>query len=585
MSEFNIITEEKNLKSSSLIALNLRLFRQLDLFKKILPLTIMSIAAASIGPSIVRWYAGRLADHSSVYRVNGLFSFDVYFNLSIFVGIGLTVIFFRIAAWTLFEVGGMWGTDKIHSQMMDGLSRTRTTFFDENPSGRILNRLNKDFDQVRSEAIIFMGDIFNAVIEILSIVVVTFMASPATVLLAIPLMISFFKIQKIRSQKIQLARSEMSISYSHVLHRQTDLIEGRSVFLRYGKKDFLNHRLNQSFIEFARKSISSAGIEALSSFGIRFIVEVFSFGVLIFIVINKNQLSPALVGVIISCLFSLSGAMNWLDFAVSLVTGALPSLSRVFEYVDLPREEDEERPTQITVKSLSQLEPKNEILSQTPLLEFKNLFVSYRKDLPLIIKNLSLQIFEGEKVALIGRTGAGKSSFMQALLRMVYVQSGDVLLRGESIYQYDLKSYRKAFSFVPQFPYLFEGTIRSNLDPEHKMSDSILMKTIRECGCNFQLEDFVQEGGKNLSLGERQLLCLARVMAIRLTEGKKIILMDEPTSGLDPISDAKVTHLLSTAFKDCTVITIAHRLESVTLADRIFEFKSEGVFEVQKENF
>jgi ABC-type multidrug transport system fused ATPase/permease subunit len=245
-----------------------------------------------------------------------------------------------------------------------------------------------------------------------------------------------------------------------------------------------------------------------------------------------------------------------------MVARSSPHVRRVFEFVDLPPEQAEEgRP--VAGRSAWRLPERGEIV-------FVDYTMSYRKDTPAILKKLNLTIPLGSKTALVGRTGSGKTSVIQALMRMVYVREGDIRIEGRSIFELDVRDFRKVFGVVPQSPYLFAGTIRSNLDRLGTLGDQVLEAAIQAVGLNFKLDHPVSEGGQNLSLGERQLVCLARVIA----SDRKIVLMDEPTSGLDPETDARIHLILRTALKDKTVLTIAHRRESLGSYDRIVEMRA-----------
>jgi ABC-type multidrug transport system fused ATPase/permease subunit len=157
---------------------------------------------------------------------------------------------------------------------------------------------------------------------------------------------------------------------------------------------------------------------------------------------------------------------------------------------------------------------------------------------------------------------------------MVHVRAGDIRIDGYSIFDEDQRELRRRFGVVPQSPYLFAGTLRSNLDRTGEIArargEAALEAALEAVGLKLSLDLPIAEGGQNLSLGERQLVCLARVIAA----GKKIVLMDEPTSGLDPETDARVNRVLRGALGDATVITIAHRLESLSSYDRVIELSA-----------
>lgn len=201
-------------------------------------------------------------------------------------------------------------------------------------------------------------------------------------------------------------------------------------------------------------------------------------------------------------------------------------------------------------------------------IRFEKYSMSYRHNTPLILDQFSVTIPAGMKVGIVGRTGAGKSSLMQALFRMVYHQAGDIRIGDKSIFGVDINCVRRQFGVVPQDPYLFAGTIRFNLAGElQDVSDEKLRETLKTVNFDVDLDAKVLEGGKDYSVGERQLLCIARLILL----DKHYILMDEPTSSLDRKTDEQIQRLMRTVFADKTVITIAHRLESLEHYDLILE--------------
>ena len=556
--EPRFVKEESLLRPSGLLALNWRMFRSFPVFLMLLPLSMVTIVASSTAPLIFRWYSGQLSSGAAYFTLNGL------------LWITALATTLRISAWALFEISGMWSSQRIHAEMVRGMSRTRTTFFDENPSGRLINRLVRDYDELRSNAIVFVGDFFNSLVEVLSVSVIAALASPWAALLMVPLLLIFTWVQWNRSAMIDHSRSLTAIATSHVMGRKNDLIEGREIFLLYDRAGHLLQRMADSFRNYLQASVLTVQIEIWASFWVRVSSETFSFGVLLLLAlaISRGTVGATMAGVIISSLFGITGSVAWLDFATSLVSKSSPHVRRVFEFVDLPSEETEEgRDTLPTL-----FKPENGDI------EFANYTMSYRRDTPVILSNLNLLLPAGSKTALIGRTGSGKTSLMQALMRMVYVREGDIRIANRSIFQMDVRELRTLFGVVPQSPYLFAGTIRSNLDRIGTISTEVLEKSMKSAGLNFPLDSAVTEGGGNFSVGERQLICLARVIAA----GRRIVLMDEPTSGLDPETDARISEILRTALKDNTVLTIAHRQESLGNYDRIIEMQNGKVEEAPK---
>jgi ABC-type multidrug transport system fused ATPase/permease subunit len=553
-------------RGPGVIRLNWRLFCSLRAFWWLLPFSLAAIVVSSAAPSVFRWYAGSLAGGATQGRIPGLGA-DLHFTAMGVVTIAVLATGLRIAAWALFEISGMWSSQRIHARMVHALARTRTTFFDENPSGTLINRLVRDYDEVRSTAIIFVGDLLNVSVEILSIAVVTAFASPWAPFLVAPLLAAFSWIQYHRSAMLDHCRSLAAAATGRVFARKTDLIEGRDVFLLYGRGEHLLQRLAGSFREYVQASALTLQIEVWASFWIRFSSELFGFAVLVLTAaaLSNGTISVTTAGVVISSLFGITSSLAWLDFATSLVARSSPHVRRVFEFVDLPAEEATER---MQAHSPSALHPWR--WPETGAIEFVNYTMSYRPDTPVVLDRLNLTLPIGSKTALVGRTGSGKTSVLQALLRMVCVRGGDVRIDGRSIFEVELSAWRRMFGVAPQSPYLFAGTVRTNLDRTGTLPDEVLTRALAGVGLEFGLDHAIVEGGNNLSLGERQLVCLARVIAA----GKPVVLMDEPTSGLDPETDARISRVLETALADKTVLTIAHRRESLGRYDRIVEIRN-----------
>ncbi|MCB0369512.1 MAG: ATP-binding cassette domain-containing protein, partial [Bdellovibrionales bacterium] len=220
---------------------------------------------------------------------------------------------------------------------------------------------------------------------------------------------------------------------------------------------------------------------------------------------------------------------------------------------------------------LSSLSQSPELL-KSPILRVENLWFRYDQSLPWILKGLNFEIKEGEKIGIIGRTGSGKTSLIQALYGFYPFEKGNIYLNNKTpIIDLDINYYRQHFAYISQEPVLFQGLLRENLDPLYKHSNDELMTALLQVGFIKKLDEThllslkIEERGKNLSLGERQLLCLART----LIQNSPIVILDEATSSVDPQSEEIMVKATEDFFKNRTQIIIAHRLSTLEKCDRI----------------
>jgi len=214
--------------------------------------------------------------------------------------------------------------------------------------------------------------------------------------------------------------------------------------------------------------------------------------------------------------------------------------------------------------------------------EVKDLVIKYREDLDPVLRGISCSIKSGEKIGIVGRTGAGKTTLTSAIFRMVEAHSGSIVIDGVDISQIGLDVLRSRLSVIPQDPVLFSGSIRMNLDPFETHSDSEIWQVLEQVHLTHHVQQLAEkldycfsENGTGFSVGQRQLLCLGRA----LLRGTKILVMDEATASLDFKTDALIKATVRECFASKTLITIAHRLDTIFDSDRVMVFEEGKIAE------
>lgn len=298
------------------------------------------------------------------------------------------------------------------------------------------------------------------------------------------------------------------------------------------------------------------------------------------------HVSASSVGVMLTYVLQLPGLLNVLLRAMTQAENDMNSVERLVSYsTELPQE----AAYRADGNGNGVVQPPNEWPTKGQI-EFENVCMAYREGLPLVLKNLSFSINDGQKIALVGRTGCGKSSTVLTLFRLVELTSGKITIDGQDISKLGLYDLRRKLTIIPQDPVLFKRSIRRNLDPFGDHTDDELWEALVNSGAierslleevksqhvekdgkdndgvhKFHLDQMVQEDGVNYSNGERQVLALTRAVVAK----SKILVLDEATSSVDYETDAKIQSKISTEFKDSTVITIAHRLNTILSYDKI----------------
>jgi ABC-type multidrug transport system fused ATPase/permease subunit len=226
---------------------------------------------------------------------------------------------------------------------------------------------------------------------------------------------------------------------------------------------------------------------------------------------------------------------------------------------------------EITAKNMNFVPPEDLAgWPRTGTVELRNFSVKYRVDLDYVLRNISFKLESGEKLGILGRTGAGKSSLISSMYRYFSNFEGDVMIDGTSIKSVDIQKLRSSLTIIPQDPILFNATIRKNIDPSDRHTAAEIETVLKEIGLWEKFEAhsginfMVEAGGSNLSQGEKQLICFGRA----LLEKNKVILMDEASANIDAMTEETMQRLMKEKFKHSTIMMIAHKLNTIKICDK-----------------
>jgi ABC-type multidrug transport system fused ATPase/permease subunit len=529
----------------------------------------------------------KTACHKPVPHVLQNFSHREYALLVL----GVTLVGFLLN--TIFRIGisrtGTYAASLFYDEVTCRSSRLPMNYFDTTPVGRMITRFGSDYGAIFRMVGGPMGEFLGVVFDLIVMMILTAASSPWFIPFLLVSLVLNVSVYRLNLPSMREARRSLSRARGPAIAHFSETVQGARVVKVFGRDQNFVSRFLSLFDQYIFQRLRTAAI--LGGFSLQMAVAVNALlvmtGLFGLILVHYQKVSVGSVGVALTFVGMSSGTIQGFFDWLATLEEALTGFERMDEYLRHPSEPASLLPptAKFSTKHLvAQAQDWNNrfihpLLSQpSAAISLKNVSVRYRSNLPCALSQVSLDIEPGENIGIIGHTGSGKSTLIQALFGLYPLENGTITINGLTPFtqgenSINLDTYRAAISLIPQDPTLFTGTLEENLCRGNNSSPQELIKTLRLVG----LEDLIAaygsdvlqmpiiERGANLSLGQRQLICLARCLLTKTP----IVVMDEATSAVDPVSEAHLTQALEQHLANRTRIVIAHRLSTIAHCDRI----------------
>ncbi|PSS10701.1 hypothetical protein M430DRAFT_145791 [Amorphotheca resinae ATCC 22711] len=520
---------------------------------------------------------------------------DVGYYLTIYALIGVSCMLVALFRdfWLFF--GSLTASWKLHKRLMESVTRAKFKFFDATPLGQLMNRFSKDLEAVDQEVAPVAIGVMSCALAIIVTIALISVITPGFLIAGVFISALYFFVGRfyLRSSR-DLKRLE-SVQRSPLFQQFGETLSGITTIRAYGdEKRFIRDNMLRINTH-NRPFIYLWAANRWLSFRIDVIGDLVAFFAGAFVVLSIGRIDAGSAGLSLSYAISFTENVLWLVRLYAVNEQNMNSVERIKEYLDVEQE---------AAPVIEETRPAANWPSQGSV-EFIDYTTRYRSDLDPVLRNVSFKIKPREKVGIVGRTGAGKSSLALALFRGLEAETGKILIDDVDIGLIGLQDLRESITIVPQDPTLFTGTIRSNLDPFDLFTDEDIFTALRRVqligpasrpetpnlpttdsmngtttpttttnkNIFLNLSSPVTESGSNLSQGQRQLLCLARA----LLKNPKVLMMDEATASIDYNTDSKIQETIREL--KSTIITIAHRLQTIVDYDKVLVLDKGSVVE------
>ncbi|PRQ40004.1 putative xenobiotic-transporting ATPase [Rosa chinensis] len=503
------------------------------------------------------WIAWAVGKENTVTRGNMIWIFALLSGASSVFLLGRAVFLSVITIET---------SQHLFVGMITSVFRAPMAFFDSTPSSRILTRKwfqsSTDQSTVHTDITFRLGGLVFALIQLVcTIILMCLVAWQLSLLFLVVVAISFWYMYYITTAR-ELARM-VATQKAPILHHFSESTVGATTIRCFNQQNrFLTKAMNE-IDDFSRVAFHNNATMEWLSVRINFLFNL-AFLVVLIVLVNqpKSAIEPTLAGVAASYGLNVTVLQAWVIWNLCNVENKMISVERILQFTGI----ESEAPLVIEASR------QNSEWPTEGQIEFQNVQVQYQPEGPMVLKGITCTFSKKEKIGVVGRTGSGKSTMIQALFRVVELSGGRILIDEQGISKIGLQDLRSSLGIIPQDPTLFQGSLRNNLDPLQQHSDQEILEVVKKCRLGnlvrqdqMLLDAPVSEDGENWSVGQRQLICLARV----LLKKRKIRVLDKATASIDTGTDNAIQETIRKETSECTVITVAHRIPTVMDSDMV----------------
>ncbi|KAH8823291.1 multidrug resistance-associated ABC transporter [Flagelloscypha sp. PMI_526] len=512
-----------------------------------------------------------------VWWTSGEFGLKQYQYIGLYAGLGGSLTLLSWLSAFAFCILAMVAGREIYQRAFHALINAPVSYFDTTPIGRILSRLSKDQDMIDNRIALLSMQFLQSFAGLFGVVALVAYTFPLLTTIFIPLLLLYLLTSVFyRATSVETTRLE-SILRSSLYAEVTESMTGLSTIRAYSREADSVREADEGqdiqnrayFITFSIQRWLSV---RLDTFG-----NILVLGIGLFAAGFRSSVNPAKIGNVLGYTLQITQSLSQMIVLLAQTEQAFNSVERLLHFGNIEPEgkKDAQQPP-------AEWPAKGQV-------DFQDVHMTYRSTLPPVLKGVSFSVEPGEKFAICGRTGSGKSSLIQVLLRIVESQAGRITIDGIDFGTLDLRALRSRVAIVPQDSPLFQGTIRQNIDPEATLTDAELIAILQKTSLlphqgvsdpvaeeKFGLDCYVNAEGSNYSAGEKQLVALCRALA----KNSRIIILDEATSSIDADTDAKIQKTIRTEFADRTLLCIAHRIGTLVTYDRVLVMHQGNVGEL-----